>query len=259
MNIQNPANMNPYATDFYNDIYIDGTRASANEIVKVVCPLIKPLSVVDVGCGIGLFLEAFSNMGVKQVCGIDGSWVRPEQLHIKKTDFISRDLTKPILLERKFDLVVCLEVAEHLPSEAAPTLVQSLVRLGPVILFSAAIPEQGGVSHLNEQWPEYWTALFSQRGYLPVDCVRQRIWNVENVLWWYAQNTILFVDKDYLRGNTYLNSEFERTSGMPLSLVHPRAFLHYRKQDASLQSDVSFKELFSLTKRWATRRFTKPH
>jgi hypothetical protein len=51
----------------------------------------------------------------------------------------------------------------------------SLVSRGPVIVFSAAIPYQGGTNHTNEQWPEYWARHFSAKGYVPVDCVRRQI------------------------------------------------------------------------------------
>ena len=108
-------------------------------------------------------------------------------LHIPEERFLPHDLTKPIHLERRFDLVLCLEVADHLPADSAPTLMDSLVSLGPVILFSAAIPYQGGTHHLNEQWPLYWARYFDARGYLAVDCVRNQIWQLDDVQWCYAQ------------------------------------------------------------------------
>jgi 2-polyprenyl-3-methyl-5-hydroxy-6-metoxy-1,4-benzoquinol methylase len=65
-------------------------------------------------------------------------------------------LIQPLDLEKEFDLVVSLEVAEHLPASAADQFVNTLVKHGKKILFSAAIPGQGGQDHLNEQWPDYW-------------------------------------------------------------------------------------------------------
>jgi hypothetical protein len=61
---------------------------------------------------------------------------------------------------RTFDLAICLEVAEHLPPEAAEGFIDSLTRLAPVVLFSAAITFQVGNQHLNGQWPDYWATLF---------------------------------------------------------------------------------------------------
>jgi hypothetical protein len=89
---------------------------------------------------------------------------------------------------------LCLEVAEHLPADSAPTLIDSLVSLGPVILFSAAIPFQGGTHHVNEQWPEYWARHFSPRDIMRT--VRRRF-GVHDVEWYYAQNILLYVERGY--------------------------------------------------------------
>jgi SAM-dependent methyltransferase len=240
--------MTPYGKDFFNDEYVVFVSVSADEIVKTLWSIIQPTSVVDVGCGIGLFLAAFAAKGVKELCGIDGPWVTPEQLHISREQFIAHDLTAPIHLERHFDLVMCLEVAEHLPSESAPTLVESLVRLGQVVLFSAAVPLQGGVSHINEQWPEYWVALFAKSGYQAVDCIRRRIWENKKVLWYYSQNAILFVEESFLQTHDGLRSEFERPTGMPLSVIHPRRLLDYENPKPRR---IPFRDVLSLGKKWA--------
>ncbi len=130
----------------------------------------------------------------------------------------------PLPLERTFDLVVSLEVAEHLPPESAPAFVGSLARLGPAVLFSAAIPYQGGEHHLNEQWPDYWAELFEQNGFVAIDCVRRNVWSDERVLYWYAQNTLLFVREEMVSGNEALVRELDRTSRSMLSVVHPTRY-----------------------------------
>ena len=105
-------------------------------------------------------------------------------------------LRMPIHLERRFDLVLCLEVAEHLPADSAPTLIDSLVSLGPVIVFSAAIPYQGGTHHVNEQRPEYWARHFATKEYVPVDFLRRQIWQLHDVEWFYAQNILRISNED---------------------------------------------------------------
>jgi SAM-dependent methyltransferase len=186
---------------------------------------VKPSAVIDVGCGVGTWLAVLAESGVADVWGIDGDYVDRSLLQIPQERFLPHDLTKPVHLERRFDLVLCLEVAEHLSADSAPTLIDSLVSLGPVILFSAAIPYQGGTHHVNEQWPEYWARHFVARGYLPVDCVRRQIWQLDDVEWYYAQNTLLFVERDYLNSNSFLRREAENTPPTPLSLVHPAKYL----------------------------------
>lgn len=86
-----------------------------------------------------------------------------------------------------------MEVAEHLYPEFAPNFVKLLTSLSNVVLFSAAIPYQGGVHHVNEQSPGYWADLFAKEGYVCIDCLREKIWEDESILWWYRQNIMIFV------------------------------------------------------------------
>ena len=113
-------------------------------------------------------------------------------LEIPTDRFLALNLSQPLPIKQQFDLVVSLEVAEHLPCECAKVFVESLVKLGPVILFSAAVPFQGGTNHVNEQWPEYWAKLFQEQGYVAIDCIRNKIWQNDRVKWYYAQNILVF-------------------------------------------------------------------
>jgi SAM-dependent methyltransferase len=193
--------------------------------VPLILALVKPQSVVDVGCGLGTWLSVFKKLGVKDVLGIDGEHVDRSMLEIPAEQFLPFDLTETILINREFDLVVSLEVAEHLPEECAKVLIKSLTKLGPVILFSAAIPFQGGIGHLNEQWPDYWANHFKENGYEAIDCVRKKVWQDDKVEWWYAQNILVFCRKDSLASNPLLTEEFKNTHPSQLSIVHPRKYL----------------------------------
>jgi SAM-dependent methyltransferase len=182
-------------------------------------------SVVDVGCGDGSWLVAFQRHGVDEILGLDGTYVDSELLQISKDRFQPCDLSKPFEVGRVFDLAVSLEVAEHLPSECAPVFVECLTRLAPAVLFSAAIPLQGGNHHINEQWPDEWARLFREHDYHPVDSIRKRVWLNDAVDWWYAQNTLLFVHSTLLNSNAVLKAELEQTNSSQLRLVHPRNYL----------------------------------
>ncbi len=172
-------------------------KQSAREVVPLVLDLLQPASVIDVGCGLGTWLAVFEELGVKDILGIDGSDTASEQLEIPKEKFIPADLTQPLQISRRFDLVVCLEVAEHLPGTAAEAFIGTLTSLGDTILFSAAIPGQGGQEHINEQWPEYWQEKFLKHNYKFYDLIRERIWGNDKVEWWYRQNTFLVSKKDF--------------------------------------------------------------
>jgi SAM-dependent methyltransferase len=214
----------PYTENFFRELQ-DGSYRSAKEIVPLVLELVQPRSVIDIGCGAGTWLSVFKEFGIEEICGVDGDYVGEKILKIPKEQFLSLDLRKPFHLDRQFDLVLSLEVAEHLPPESAGIFIDSLTRLGSVILFSAAIPQQGGTQHMNEQWPDYWVKFFQHKGYVVIDCIRKRIWQNANVEWWYAQNVLLFVRTNHLDRYPPLKKEFENTALSQLSIVHPKKYL----------------------------------
>jgi SAM-dependent methyltransferase len=213
----------------YTDEFFKAQRAAGRRSAKVIVPRVidalAPASVIDVGCGTGTWLTVFREHGITDIFGVDGPYVDPELLEIPREHFLPFNLTNPLRLERTFDLVLSLEVAEHLPWAYADTFVESLTELGPAVLFSAAIPYQGGTLHVNEQWPDFWAARFSKHGYAPVDFLRRHLWNDVNVEWWYAQNTLLYARPEYCAARPHLVIEAERTGTAPLAVVHPAAYL----------------------------------
>lgn len=210
-------------------------QRSAEAIVPAIIDLVQPRSVVDVGCGTGTWLAAFRRHGVADVFGVDGDWVPRDRLEIPREQFASHDLSQPLDLGRRFDLAVSLEVAEHLPAVSADALVALLTRHAPVVLFSAAIPGQGGTGHVNEQWPGYWLDRFAHRGYLTVDCLRPRFWNDDRVEGCYAQNMRLLVSEGALAQNEALRREREVAAAFPVDAVHPRV-LAARSQNVGLRT-----------------------
>lgn len=168
------------------------------EIVPIVFEIINPKSVVDIGCGLGTFLYVFKERGVKEVLGVDGKWVDKTKLgqYLDEKEFLTADLELLIDIKKQFDLAVCLEVAEHLPEKSAETLVKSLTSLSKHILFSAAIPFQGGQNHINEQSVAYWKKKFAKHDFIFHDIIRPKIWNNPNVFVWYKQNIFFVAHKD---------------------------------------------------------------
>lgn len=212
-----------YTADFYAGV-AETARAAAGAVVPIMLELVEPASVVDVGSGPGAWLAVFAEHGVDDILGIDGGDIPAGRLEIPESRFLVRDLAQPLTLERRFDLALSLEVGEHLPEPAAAGFVAALVALAPAVLFSAAIPAQGGTSHVNEQWPDYWAAHFRRHGYVPVDCVRPRVWRDPDVAFWYAQNTILYVEEKRLPEHPRLLSEWQARGDGPLSIVHPELY-----------------------------------
>jgi SAM-dependent methyltransferase len=200
-----------YDSENYND-------KSALEVLPFIFNMYKPSSVVDVGCGLGNWLHVARELGVPKVAGIDTDHFDSVKRGLSSSEYFCHDLNKPLVNFEKFDLVICLEVAEHLAAESAENLIKTLTGLGEIILFSAAIPGQGGQDHLNEQWPDYWQQKFYTQDYIFLDCLRPRIWNNSNIKFWYRQNIFLVVKK----GNFLLEKQAPSTTILPL--VHPELF-----------------------------------
>ena len=225
--------MSEHLKSYAEDHSVSSTNESllsAREIVPLIMETISPDRVIDVGCGLGAWLSVFKDNGVEQVVGVDGDYVDRTQLKISPTDFRSHDLTKPLDLDRSFDLAMSVEVAEHLAIEHAENFVDTLVSLAPVVLFSAAIPAQPGEHHVNCQWPAYWADLFQQRGYVLFDHLRLKFWQNENVSWWYAQNMLLFVKQTSLPKYSKLTTDYEYLTSPPLAMVHPSLYLMQQQQ-----------------------------
>lgn len=209
-----------YTTAFHHAT-ADRNARSARRVVPLALSFVNPRSVVDVGCGLGTWLAAFAEAGVPDIVGVDGPSVDRSRLSIPADRFHAHDLTQPLDLGRTFDLAVCVEVAEHLPERSAARFVGDLTRLAPVVLFSAAVPGQGGTHHVNEQWPEYWAGLFLGKGYVAIDGIRPRIWNDPDVEFYYAQNLLLFAKAERLDAFPALKAEEAKRRGDPLARIHP--------------------------------------
>ena len=189
-----------------------GSRKSARVILPLAVRATKPATAIDIGCGVGTWVAELLALGV-DAKGVDGAYVQTEMLQIPKEQFIPADLRNlpPAAEFGQFDLAICLEIAEHLPESCADALIKFLSELAPAVLFGAAIPGQGGVNHINEQWQSYWVAKFSRHQLYPHDIIRPAVWHNKNVCTWYAQNTFLFLEEKAL-------------SPLILDVVHPRLF-----------------------------------
>ena len=190
---------------------VHNTRA-AEIVVPIIMDILNPRSVLDIGCGIGTWLKVFCYNSIEDYMGVDGDYTDRKKIHIPINRFISHDLTQPLNLNKQYDLVLSLEVAEHLPESAADQFIKTLTDHSKIVLFSAAIPGQGGQNHLNEQWPAYWQDKFSKHGYRYYDLIRPKVWDDENVDIWYRQNMFLVCHKN-------IDIQAEEYSGV--NLVHP--------------------------------------
>lgn len=198
---------------------------SAKKIVPYLSKLFPDItSVVDVGCGIGAWLNEWKQEG-KTIMGIDGNDLSEKDRKILDSEYIKHDLnTKFPKIQKKYDFCMSLEVAEHLSRDRAVSFINDLCSYSDIVLFSAAIPGQTGVNHINEQWPQYWANIFSANGYKSRDILRDYFWNDNDVAWWYSQNMILYIN------NTIPNPQMLQMgifNEQTLSRIHPKCFAMY--------------------------------
>lgn len=206
---------------------------AAKVIVPVLTKWFNPKSVIDVGCGIGTWLSVFKEYGVNEILGVDGDYVNREQLTIHEANFSPKNLEQPLQLDHTYDLVISLEVAEHLSEAAAQIFVDSLSNLGNTILFSAAITAQGGQNHINEQPPKYWIQKFEEKGYQLFDVLRPMFWENLNVDWWYKQNMMLFTKSESVKKSVKGLPTFEGRH-----LVHPILFENRSHESNRFEGEI---------------------
>lgn len=219
----------PYDANFFN------SRTEVIHSAEVVVPLLfsyfRPKSVVDLGCATGDWLQVFQQFGC-EIKGFDGEYVLDDnvQMKIDKAYFEPKDLNQPLFPggkpEKKYDLAMTLEVAEHLDPERAQGFVEDITSLSDVILFSAAIPLQVGTHHVNCQWQSYWAEKFARRGYMLFDCFRPVIWNDERVNVIYRNNMFLYINRNSSNENVQeLMNRMPAISLASIDMIHRDLYL----------------------------------
>jgi SAM-dependent methyltransferase len=253
----NSSNRDSYSYDrLFYEYQREGALRSARALLPIVTKILTVRSVLDIGCGAGAWLCAYGELGVADHCGVDGDYVDPAVLLFDPRKFTPRNIVAPFALGRQFDLVQCLEVGEHVPPKTSRILVDNIVRHGKRVLFSAAVPGQGGEQHVNEQRYEFWRDLFAERGYRLFDFLRPRLRGIEIIESWYRYNILFFAHDDAVVG---LPSNISTARVMERAIIKDYSPFRYRVRKAILraipQSAVS---RLAIIKHNLVRRSIKP-
>jgi hypothetical protein len=218
-----------YPDSFY-DARSDGSGRSADAVLDVLASLgLGPWPrVVDVGCGRGDWLNACVRRGATSAVGIDGAWnagafdpAGPVQFRSCELATASSAGLSSLAGDGRFDLAISVETLEHVPQVAGAAVIEALVSWSDLVVFSAAIPGQGGRDHQNEQWQSHWATEFARYGYAPYDLVRPALWGRSDVESWYRQNVLVYAPTPPVPG-------LQPTSTGFLDLVHPEVFSRRR-------------------------------
>ena len=225
-----------YEEEYYND-QDSWTRPAARAVMEVLFEHYKPESVVDLGCGSAICLDMLKNeFNVSQILGVDGDWIKEEQLLISKENFHRHNFEKPLKLDKRFDLAVSMEVAEHLHEPFAKGFIESLTGLSDVVVFSAAVPGQDGFNHYNEQWQSYWADIFAKFDYGAIDLFRDKLWQQENIRTDYKQNSMLYVHNKLLKDeNSIWNKLSCNQEDIVFNRIHPDLFLRRLSLEGDLE------------------------
>lgn len=137
------------------------------EYAKIFYEAFKPKVVYDAGCALGSYLLAFKEKGCT-VVGWDKYYQNAKPYcdpHIID-DLIEHDACQPLTVNRKSDLTLCIEVAEHIPPLSSQDLIRNICDVSnDYIIFTAAQPGQRGTGHINCRTKDFWRGLFTSFGF----------------------------------------------------------------------------------------------
>ena len=215
--------------------YAHSRNVHGSEGPRVALPLIlgesAPVSLLDIGCGIGTWMAAAMEAGINDVRGLDGVIAPAEELVVLPELIVKQDFREDWGLGRRFDVALCLEVAEHLDEETGDKLVASLCEHSDLVVFSAAAPYQDGDHHVNCQWPAHWQEKFNREGFACEDAIRWILWDNQRIEPWYRQNLFIARKSGEAGAEGRIKSVYhpEMVSHLDPAKVFPKQFAKRRK------------------------------
>ena len=205
-----------YDKNYYKKHEI-GSYHSAFRILKYVKSFIDFHSAVDLGCGMGTWCKSLIDLGIQDYFAIDNHEYDSTYMLISAEKYMHFDLSHPLSLSRRFDLAISVEVGEHIDKQYSDIYIRNLCLSSDIVLFSAALSNQGGTGHINEQPSTYWENIFTKYGYRAIDCIRPYFWNDEQIEIWYRNNCIIYMNPASFEKYFCYIPEIK----YPLNIVHP--------------------------------------
>ena len=179
-------------------------------------------SMCDLGCGPGYWVNVACKMGIEDAMGYDIPIAGGQKRLIEASHLVECDLSELYDFGRRFDLAVSTEVIEHIPQGKEGTFIANCCAASDFVLFSGAIPYQGGVGHVNEHWLEHWNSFFKSNGYVCFDLFREKFWYDPRIQYYYRQNTVFYVHCSRV---DELHSKGLNSTSQPQTRIHPEMII----------------------------------
>ncbi len=192
-------NLRIYNKDFFLSNQKEGLKI-AEWFISLLQDIFEFQSLIDLGCATGHYLFYALKEGVSDVLGVEGSPAAFSNLLVDKKYIIQHDLRKPLNLNRKYDIALSIEVAEHIDKKYSDVYLKSMCDCSDLIIFTAATPNQGGKCHVNEQPHKWWIEKFKKHSFRfdkkMTDLLRRKIKeNAEAgkfIVFWLEPNIMVF-------------------------------------------------------------------
>lgn len=181
---------NTYDADFYES-HTKYYEKGIPNFVSFLNENVEFESFADLGCGSGAFCAPFQ--ATKDVLGVDFSVGAEKFNYLDPKNYLSADLSKPLNLNRTYDLVMSLEVWEHLLPECEQGYLDNIFALKPkTLIISCAPPGQWGRHHYTPRTGEEVVKIVSSRGYSLNQGLTEKFRTIKKLAGFYKKNTHVF-------------------------------------------------------------------
>ncbi|KQC02429.1 bifunctional 2-polyprenyl-6-hydroxyphenol methylase/3-demethylubiquinol 3-O-methyltransferase UbiG [Pedobacter sp. Hv1] len=246
--------MNIYEKKYFSEEIFDTEYST---IAITIRDKYQPKKVIEFGCGPGHLTVALANLGIS-VTAIDG-FSDPDFRGFDKIEFSKVDLNNYSEISNflksngEYDLAICTEVAEHLLTESSEHLIHFLTQSAPVVIFSAAVPNQLGNGHINCQNRLFWHHLFLKKNFILVDSIRKEFVFNNKLAIWYKLNILDYVNNQHIQVN---NETLNKTIENLLFNESNASSLFYQTNNA-LNTKIAYLNYFGIKHYLMLRNFLK--
>lgn len=190
-----------YGDNFYKSVSLRAEE-TADQVINTLSSIsLQMKSIKDIGCGSGIWLKKFNEIGqFQQILGFDliGAIEKDARSFDEKITFEAIDFENVVEnIFPKTDLSLFLEVAEHLTENTAKKIIKFICETSNMVIFSAAIPGQGGYNHINEQLMSYWVKQIEINQFVVFDIFRKEMSKYKNLPFYYRNNIVLAISRKY--------------------------------------------------------------